>query len=62
MSGLVNGKWVDGDVAAEEIKGGAFHRQETRFRATELVPEAGRYQLFVSYLCPWAPAQRFTVT
>ncbi|WP_038908692.1 glutathione S-transferase family protein [Dickeya oryzae] len=54
MSGLVNGKWVDGDVAAEEIKGGAFHRQETRFRATELVPEAGRYQLFVSYLCPWA--------
>ncbi|WP_226068516.1 glutathione S-transferase family protein [Dickeya zeae] len=54
MSGLVNGKWVDGDVAAEEIKGGAFHRQETRFRATELIPEAGRYQLFVSYLCPWA--------
>ncbi|AJC67207.1 MULTISPECIES: glutathione S-transferase family protein [Dickeya] len=54
MSGLVNGKWVDGDVAAEEIKGGAFHRQETRFRATKLVPEAGRYQLFVSYLCPWA--------
>ncbi|WP_192457395.1 glutathione S-transferase family protein [Musicola keenii] len=54
MSGLVNGKWVDGDVAAEEIKNGAFHRQETRFRETALVPEAGRYQLFVSYLCPWA--------
>ncbi|KHN49872.1 glutathione S-transferase family protein [Pectobacterium fontis] len=54
MSGLVNGKWVNGDVAAEEIKNGAFHREETKFRQTELVPEAGRYQLFVSYLCPWA--------
>ncbi|WP_033576110.1 glutathione S-transferase family protein [Dickeya chrysanthemi] len=54
MSGLVNGKWVEGDVAAEEIKSGAFHRQETLFRATALIPEAGRYQLFVSYLCPWA--------
>lgn len=54
MSGLVNGKWVTGDVAAEEMKNGAFHRQETMFRQTELLPEAGRYQLFVSYLCPWA--------
>ncbi|MDG0798877.1 glutathione S-transferase family protein [Pectobacterium punjabense] len=54
MSGLVDGKWVNGDVAAEEIKNGAFHREETKFRQTELVPEAGRYQLFVSYLCPWA--------
>lgn len=54
MSGLVDGKWVSGDVAAEEIKNGAFHRQKTRFRQTEIVPEAGRYQLFVSYLCPWA--------
>ncbi|AOR62020.1 glutathione S-transferase family protein [Pectobacterium wasabiae] len=54
MSGLVDGKWVNGDVAVEEIKNGAFHREETKFRQTELVPEAGRYQLFVSYLCPWA--------
>lgn len=54
MSGLVNGKWVNGDVAAEEIKNGAFHREETKFRQTKLVPEVGRYQLFVSYLCPWA--------
>nr|WP_113867886.1 glutathione S-transferase family protein [Brenneria salicis]NMN90935.1 putative glutathione S-transferase [Brenneria salicis ATCC 15712 = DSM 30166]RBP60533.1 putative glutathione S-transferase [Brenneria salicis ATCC 15712 = DSM 30166]RLM30137.1 glutathione-dependent reductase [Brenneria salicis ATCC 15712 = DSM 30166] len=54
MSGLVDGKWVNGDVAAEEIKNGAFHREETKFRQTEIVPESGRYQLFVSYLCPWA--------
>ena len=54
MAGLVNGKWVSGDVAKEEIKNGAFHREETAFRQTHLEPEAGRYQLFVSYLCPWA--------
>jgi len=54
VSGLVNGQWVSGDVAKEEIKNGAFHRQETAFRQTHLEPEAGRYQLFVSYLCPWA--------
>ncbi|QTF07621.1 glutathione S-transferase family protein [Brenneria izadpanahii] len=54
MSGLVDGKWVSGDVAAEEIKNGAFHRQETTFRQTEIVAQSGRYQLFVSYLCPWA--------
>lgn len=54
MSGLVEGKWVVGDVAAEETKNGAFHRQATRFRETTVIPEAGRYQLFVSYFCPWA--------
>lgn len=45
MSGLVNGQWVNGDVAAEEIKNGAFQRQETLFRQTTLIPEAGCYQL-----------------
>jgi putative glutathione S-transferase len=54
VSGLVNGKWVSGDVAKEEIKNGAFHREETAFRETHIEPQAGRYQLFVSYLCPWA--------
>ncbi|KAA8998891.1 glutathione S-transferase family protein [Affinibrenneria salicis] len=54
MSGLVEGKWVNGDVAAEEIKNGAFHREETKFRTTSLRAESGRYQLFVSWLCPWA--------
>ncbi|WP_315709856.1 glutathione S-transferase family protein [Brenneria uluponensis] len=54
MSGLVNGQWVNGEIAAEEIKNGAFHRQTTTFRETDITPQAGRYQLFVSYLCPWA--------
>lgn len=54
MSGLVNGKWVSGDVAKEEIKNGAFHREDTAFRETHIGPQAGRYQLFISLLCPWA--------
>lgn len=67
MPQLVNGIWEKGAIAAGEIKGGAFHREPTRFRrwitadgspgpdGQDAVPaEAGRYQLFVSYLCPWA--------
>ncbi|RDL52376.1 Glutathionyl-hydroquinone reductase YqjG [Ensifer sp. M14] len=67
MPQLVDGKWVKGDVAASEMKGGAFHRELTRFRSwitadggpgpngqPGLPAEAGRYRLFVSYLCPWA--------
>lgn len=67
MPQLVDGKWEKGDVAASEMKGGAFHREPTRFRdwitpdgsagpdgARGLPAEAGRYKLFVSYLCPWA--------
>jgi len=67
MPQLVNGKWVNDDVAASEMKNGAFHREPTRFRDW-ITPDAsagpdgqkawpaekGRYQLFVSYLCPWA--------
>ena len=67
MPQLVNGKWVSDDVAASEMKDGAFHREPTKFR-NWLTPdggpgpngqpgikaEAGRFQLFVSYLCPWA--------
>jgi glutathionyl-hydroquinone reductase len=67
MPQLVNGKWVSDAVAASEMKDGAFHREETKFRGW-LTPdggpgpdgqpgikaEAGRFQLFVSYLCPWA--------
>lgn len=67
MPGLLNGQWVKGDVADGEIKGGAFEREPTKFRhwltaSGEPGPEgqptfpaeAGRYQLFVSYFCPWA--------
>ena len=67
MPQLVNGKWVSDDVAASEMKDGAFHREPTRFRewltadggpGPEGQPgvkaEAGRFELFVSFLCPWA--------
>ncbi|UOB07602.1 hypothetical protein MQE23_00040 [Streptomyces sp. HP-A2021] len=53
MSGLVNGKWVNGDVAAEEIKNGAFHREETNFGK----PTGARSRslpAFCLYLYPWA--------
>lgn len=67
MPQLLNGKWVNDDVAANEMKNGSFHREPTRFRhwlsadgapgpdgqeALQAVP--GRFQLFVSYMCPWA--------
>jgi putative glutathione S-transferase len=67
MPGLLNGQWVTGEVADGEIKGGAFEREPTKFRRwltaggepgpagqLALPAEAGRYQLFVSYFCPWA--------
>ena len=67
MPALVNGKWVEGEVAASEMKDGAFHREATHFHGwitADGAPDAQgkptfpaephRYQLFVSYLCPWA--------
>lgn len=67
MPQLVNGVWVKGDIAASEIKDGAFHREPTRFRdwitpdggpdaegRATLPAAVGRYHLYVSYLCPWA--------
>jgi putative glutathione S-transferase len=67
MPQLVKGKWVNDEVAASEMKNGAFHREATSFRdwitpdgsagpegQKGLKAEKGRYQLFVSYLCPWA--------
>lgn len=67
MPELVNGVWVKNDVAANEMRNGAFHREPTRFRSwitpdgspgpegqRALPAEAGRYHLYVSYLCPWA--------
>ena len=67
MPQLVDGKWEKGDVAASEMKNGAFHREPTSFRnwitpdgspgpdgQPALPAEAGRYQLFVAFICPWA--------
>ena len=67
MPQLVNGKWVSDAVAASEMKDGAFHREPTKFRnwltadggpgpegQPGIKAEAGRFQLFVAYLCPWA--------
>jgi len=67
MPQLVDGKWETGDVAASEMKDGAFYREPTRFHSwitadgtpgsdgqAALPTETGRYQLFVSFLCPWA--------
>ncbi|TCM57791.1 putative glutathione S-transferase [Rhizobium sp. PP-F2F-G48] len=67
MPQLVNGVWEKGDVAASEMKGGAFHREPTSFRTwitpdgspgpdgqPALAAEPGRFQLFVAYICPWA--------
>lgn len=67
MPQLIDGQWIQDDVAASEMKNGAFHREPTRFRSwitrdggpgldgqKGYPAEAGRYQLFVSYLCPWA--------
>jgi len=67
MPQLVDGQWIQDDVAASEMKNGAFHREPTKFRSwitrdggsgpdgqPGFPAEAGRYQLFVSYLCPWA--------
>jgi putative glutathione S-transferase len=67
MPQLVRGEWVKDDIAASEIRDGAFQREPTRFRTwitsdgrpdaegrPTLPTEAGRYHLYVSYLCPWA--------
>jgi putative glutathione S-transferase len=67
MPQLVDGIWVKDDVAASEMKNGAFHREPTKFRnwltadgspgpegQPGIKAEAGRFQLFVAYLCPWA--------
>jgi glutathionyl-hydroquinone reductase len=61
MAGLVEGRWADTLPAAEEIKDGRFVRMDSRFReaiaadpAAPFPAESGRYQLWVSWSCPWA--------
>jgi putative glutathione S-transferase len=61
MAGLVEGRWVDSLPAAEEMRDGRFVRMDSAFRqaisADAEAPfpaQAGRYQLWVSWSCPWA--------
>jgi len=59
---LVDGKWVDTAPAAEEVgKDGRFRRIDSPLRSwisadpnAEFPAEAGRYHLFVAWVCPWA--------
>src|ERR1700679_3628981 len=48
-------------ISAAETSGGAFVRQESRFRrwvtadgSSDFPAEAGRYHLYVARACPWA--------
>jgi len=62
LAQLVEGKWVDTAPAEEEVdKSGRFQRKDSAFRSTitdepdaPFRPEAGRYRLWVAYVCPWA--------
>lgn len=57
MGLLVEGRWQD-QWYDTKASGGAFQRQESRFRdwlGTPRFPaEPGRYRLYVSLACPWA--------
>jgi len=62
MAQLVEGQWRDTAPAAEEIgKDGSFKRIDSTIRDrieldedAQFPAEAGRYHLFVSWVCPWA--------
>ena len=62
MAQLYEGKWLDTAPAAEEIGAdGRFRRIDSPLRDTispdpgaEFPAEAGRYHLFVAWVCPWA--------
>ncbi|HVW18979.1 MAG TPA: glutathione S-transferase C-terminal domain-containing protein [Solirubrobacteraceae bacterium] len=41
-------------IDRETSEEGAFRRQDSRFRDTDVEPVAGRYHLYVSWACPWA--------
>jgi len=54
MSGrFIEGKWVT-KAHWEADRGGAFKRQESRFRDWVTNPEPDRYHLYISHACPWA--------
>ena len=62
MAQLVDGKWSDTAPAAEEIgEDGSFRRKDSTIRDriepdpdARFPAEAGRYHLFVAWVCPWA--------
>jgi len=62
MGMLVDGRWRgDEDPSSEIGKAGNFQRVESAFRdritadgSSGFKAEAGRYQLYVAYTCPWA--------
>lgn len=62
MAQLYEGKWLDTAPAAEEIgEDGRFRRIESPLRewvspdpAAAFPAEAGRYHLWVAWVCPWA--------
>ena len=62
MSQLYDGAWRDSPPAAEEIgEDGQFRRIESPLRHwispdpnAEFAAEAGRYHLFIAWVCPWA--------
>lgn len=62
MAQLYDGKWMDTAPAAEEIgEDGRFRRIDSPLRDwispdpdAEFPAEAGRYHLFVAWVCPWA--------
>lgn len=62
MAQLYEGKWVDTAPAAEEVdEHGRFRRMESPLRdwisadpGAEFPAEAGRYHLWVAWVCPWA--------
>ncbi|HTM94484.1 MAG TPA: glutathione S-transferase C-terminal domain-containing protein [Croceibacterium sp.] len=59
---LVDGNWVDSAPAAEEVgPDGRFRRIDSPLRSwispdpdAEFPAEAGRYHLFIAWVCPWA--------
>ena len=61
MGMLVDGQWRDEDPPAETGAAGDFRRVDSVFRdcitadgSSGYKAEAGRYQLYVAYTCPWA--------
>jgi putative glutathione S-transferase len=62
LAQLYDGKWLDTAPAAEEIgEDGRFRRIESPLRDTvspdpgaEFPAEAGRYHLWIAWVCPWA--------